>query len=267
MSNNGAYKRADIEHSLQLSKPTRFAVQDVEQLATNNIIASPSRTTYGSHSNSPNSPIGLTLTLTTLLNDATYKAHLLNTASASETDKLDSRAVHDAFIVFGYRLQAVSPLFSGTIGPAIAGGMGTIEQAVYFGLQAFVGSFLWGGGSGNVKRAPLRWPAGSVRAVTHQISAHAISGGLGQGSKERREKEVVLWMLFIGVAADVVEPGDMDCWVVPRTGDVLSVLGLEVWESVVRVLERFPWVDVLHGRHGLLHFERSRALISGSRHN
>jgi hypothetical protein len=74
-------------------------------------------------------------------------------------------------------------------------------------------------------------------------------------------------MLFIGVAADVVEPGDMDDWVVPRTGDVLSVLGLKDWESVVRVLERFPWVDVLHGSHGLSHFERSRALISDSRHN
>jgi hypothetical protein len=70
-------------------------------------------------------------------------------------------------------------------------------------------------------------------------------------------------MLFIGAAAGVLGGGDMEGWMVDKTGEVMRSLGLGDWESVARVLERFPWIEALHGRKGHAHWERSRGLSSG----
>jgi hypothetical protein len=79
---------------------------------------------------------------------------------------------------------------------------------------------------------------------------------VGGGEGERWGKEAVLWMLFVGVAAEVFDLGGADGWVISTTREVATGLGLSDWESVRRVLGRFPWVDALHARKGQAHWER-----------
>ncbi|KAG7294478.1 hypothetical protein NEMBOFW57_004552 [Staphylotrichum longicolle] len=100
--------RTDLEYSLNLGTPPRFTLQDVKPVTTpiyhNNLQE------HFSPPFHPNLPIPLAIHH--LLRAATRTAHLLHTASTSPTFKLSSRAVHDTFILLGYRLQALSPLLA-----------------------------------------------------------------------------------------------------------------------------------------------------------
>ena len=113
-------------------------------------------------------------------------------------------------------------------------------------------SFFWGGGFGNANRGPL----GLVVQAAKELGSWE-----GEG---RWEAEVFLWMLFVGVAAEVFENGDVEGWQVLRTREVLGRLGLEDWGSVVGLLKGFPWVEALHGRSGHAHFERCMGVASSA---
>jgi hypothetical protein len=215
--------------------------------------------------------------LAALLHDATHTARLLQAASTpspgQHTGKLPSSAVHETFILLAYRLQAISPLVSASgrgtntnynsLYPAVVDAESTVERAVCLGLTAFVASFFWGGGCGNLPRSgSLRWIEDGVRGVFSSGKAN-MQGGYDEGGVGDGRREVMLWMLFVGVAAGVFGGGDMEQWVVSRTGEVVQSLGLRDWESVARVLETFPWIEVLHGRKGRAHWERCRGLSLG----
>jgi hypothetical protein len=210
--------------------------------------------------------------LAALLHDATHTARLLQAASTpspgQHTGKLPSSAVHETFILLAYRLQAISPLVSGrtthtnynSLYPAVVDAKSTVERAVCLGLTAFVASFFWGGGCGNLpRRGSLRWIEDGVRGVSS--SGEADMQVYGEGGVGDAGREVMLWMLFVGVAAGVFGGGDMEQWVVSKTGEVVQSLGLRDWESVARVLGRFPWIEVLHGSKGWEHWARSRGLF------
>ncbi len=198
--------------------------------------------------------------MATLLRDATHTANLLNAAAASPptVPKLDSHAVHDAFIMLGYRVQALSPLLSGNRTVLMDGGVEQAvdvdtecERMVCIGLTAFVASFFWGGGCGNVNRGPLGWVMQAVRGLRNWERG------------ERWEGEVFLWMLFVGIAAEVFEDDSVG-WMSLKMREVLGRLGLEDWGSVVCVLKGFPWVEALHGRRGYAHFERCMGVLSSA---
>ena len=167
--------------------------------------------------------------------------------------------MHDAFILLGYRLQALSPLLSGNRTGLVDGGVeqavgvgSGYERAVCIGLTAFVASFLWGSGCGNVNRGPLGWVVQAARGLRDWEGAG------------RWEGEVLLWVWFVGVAAEVFGDGDVEGLVVLKTREVLSLLGLRDWQSVVRVLRGFPWVHALHGERGRAHFERCTEVVSSA---
>ncbi|KAK4038132.1 hypothetical protein C8A01DRAFT_17750 [Parachaetomium inaequale] len=250
--------RSDVEYCLHLGAPTRFTLDEVEPLLSLKALTPCTRRIP------PDFPAMLPPTLATLLEDATQAAHLLNTTTLSPSPKkLNSSAVHGTFILLGYRVQALSPLLAGTTGagrPAIAGGpsASVTEQVVCLGLAAFVGSFLWGGGCGGRKmEVPVRWVGDAAREIitcARPMGEEVHVGG--GGGEERWGREAVLWMLFVGDAAGVFDIGGVDGWVIPRTAEVVRCLGLCEWESVGRVLGRFPWVDALHARKGRAHWER-----------
>jgi hypothetical protein len=268
--------RSDIEYSLHFGTPTRFTAEDFLHLkrehdtatATVPTLSPPTTDNHNLHQHLHLSPA-----LAALLHDATQIARLLQAASTpspgQHTGKLPSSAVHETFILLAYRLQAISPLVSARVTntnynslyPAVVDAESTVEQAVCLGLTAFVASFFWGGGCGNLpKRGSLRWIEDGVRGVLSSGEAD-MQRGYGEGGVGDGRREVMLWMLFVGVAAGVLAGGDMEQWVVSKTGEVMQSLGLRDWESVATVLETFPWIEVLHGRKGLEHWERSRKLF------
>jgi hypothetical protein len=280
--------RSDIEYSLHFGTPTRFTAEDFMHLGRQHEDSTTTTSTL------PNLPLltatthnlyqwqhlRLSSALATLLHDATLIAHLLQAASTPGPDqqtntKLPSSAVHETFILLAYRLQAISPLVSGRVRhahtnyvyiyPAVTDAESTVERAVCLGLTAFVASFFWGGGCGSLpKRGSLEWIEEGVKGVFSSFGGMdtggmqgvgSFGGGVGEG-----DKEVMLWMLFVGVAAGVLGGGDMDGWVAVKTGEMMRSLGLCDWESVARVLEKFPWIEVLHGRKGRAHWERCKGL-------
>ncbi|KAL2131203.1 hypothetical protein VTI74DRAFT_5406 [Chaetomium olivicolor] len=261
--------RADLEYSLHLGIPTRFTVQDVGQHFASNSIISSLPKHASTHSTKSHSPFLLVHpVLTALLQQATHVSRLLNTASQPTAQKVSSRQAHDTFILLGYRLQALSPLLQvlnaadavpvlpAAFPASYYGERRTEEEAICVGLTAFVVSFLRGGGCGKMKKGPLSWVCDGARLVgTTTIMADIW------------EWEVVLWMIFIGVAAEVFDESDVEGWVVPKAREAVGALGLGTWENVVNVLRRWPWIDALHGKRGREFWEWCRGLSIGSGSN
>ncbi|KAK4118255.1 hypothetical protein N657DRAFT_404290 [Parathielavia appendiculata] len=235
-------------------------------------LATPAAQTFDAHNRSLRFPAH-TPALAAVLRDATHIARLLQAASTSGSGcaKLASSAVHDTFILLGFRLQALSPLVArpslaasftaGTLAMPCKEGGSLEERAASVGLVAFVASFLWGGGCGRLTSGPLRWVEEAARDV---ITSCLPLSRNGMDDESVALGELLLWMLFVGVSSGVFEVRYASGgWVAVKTGEVMRSLGLvdADWESVTSVLERFPWIDALHGRKGRVHWERSKVLF------
>lgn len=101
-----------------------------------------------------------------------------------------------------------------------------------------------------MKKGGLGWVARMAEGVVAQWTGLGLRWG-------RWEEEVMLWMVFVCVAAGVFEEREVEGWVLEWAREGMSGLGLAGgWEGVGAVLDRFPWVEALHGRKGRALLER-----------
>ncbi|SPO01794.1 uncharacterized protein DNG_04467 [Cephalotrichum gorgonifer] len=162
--------------------------------------------------------------LRSIATEMTTLAWLHNDAIAADRPKLTMRQSHEALLLVGYRLVHFSPL----AGRRLAG---DFEDAVHLGLVMFTVPFLHRLGGG-IQDCPL----------LYELARSAAFSRFGV-----ENREVLLWMLFVG-RASVFTPRDE--WLVSMVGRVLYDLSLYSWEEVLEVLGRFPWVGVLFDKAG-----------------
>ena len=165
-----------------------------------------------------------------ILTDATHLAHLLNDAGAGRRLKVSSYNIHKSLILLGYRLARNRPLSESSL-------FCRPNDAIHLGLTMFLMTFLRGL---DLKLAQVPLLPDLLRSVARR------DGG---------NPEVLLWILFMGVAASVFSPLD-EAWLIPKTTVTLQGLGLHAWEAVARSLAGFPWVNALHDKLGRDYLER-----------
>lgn len=177
----------------------------------------------------------LSTTLRSLLLDTTYFARLLNEANIGRGSRLNGYTLHNTLLFLGYHLLSLYPL--GDFRPIT---ISPIENAVHLGLTAFVTTFIRGL-DGKVPENLLL--AGLIRSSVRELVGKV--GGC---------EEVLLWLMCIGRASVLGDKDDL--WLVRDVNYTMHTLGLRCcWDDVQRMLEKFPWVNVLHDKEGkgLLH--------------
>ncbi|KPM35848.1 hypothetical protein AK830_g10728 [Neonectria ditissima] len=117
------------------------------------------------------------------------------------------------------------------------------QRVCFFGLLAFVGSFLFQFG----RRRYLRYQqlARRVQTCIEKLDERTHSDGL------------VLWLLFIGGVCMWGEETDSH-WVLPTVAGRGRIMGLSTWEDALKELKRTPWTHSIHDEIGKRMWEDSR---------
>ncbi|OBT82419.1 hypothetical protein VE02_09391 [Pseudogymnoascus sp. 03VT05] len=219
--------KVDLEYALHQGTATRFSAEDVvpnsaalfgrfkgsELNYDTNMIDHPRLSKYLSNN------------LQSVFIDMNSLARLMNDASAGHCPRIKPYVFLDTIILLGYRLLQVSPLS----GPRP---FSNLENAVHVGLAVFIRTLLRGL-SMKVSNVPL-------------VSDLARSVAQDHVCREQVDKEVILWILFIGRASAFEEADDE--WFFPKMAETTRSLGIDSWEGVSRVLATFPWVNDIHGK-------------------
>lgn len=163
--------------------------------------------------------------LQTVFIDMSSLARLMNDACAGRCPRIKPYVFLDTVILLGYRLLQVSPLS----GPR---SFSCLENAVHIGLAVYIIAFLRGLDM-KVSEVPLIFNL--ARSV---VQDHVCC--------EQVDKEVILWILFIGRVSAFGEVDDK--WLIPKMAEILRSLGIDSWEGVSKVLAKFPWVGDVHGK-------------------
>lgn len=221
--------KVDLEYALHQGTATRFSAEDVVPNST----ALFGRLD-GSEINYDQAvtnvinlrlPKHLNTCLQTVFSDMNSLARLMNDACAGRRPRIKPYIFLDTVILLGYRLLQVSPLS----GPR---SFSCLENAVHVGLAVYLMAFLRGL---DMKVTNIPLIANLARSVAQD---HVGS--------ERVDREVILWMLFVGRASAFGEADDK--WLIPKMAETMRCLGIDSWEGVSRVLATFPWVSDIHGR-------------------
>ncbi|KFY93114.1 hypothetical protein V498_04558 [Pseudogymnoascus sp. VKM F-4517 (FW-2822)] len=221
--------KVDLEYALHQGTTTRFRAEDIV----------PNSTSLFGRFNGPEINYDIELTnvidprlsehlsanLQAVLRDMGSLARLMNDASARRCPRIRPYIFLDTVILLGYRLIQVSPL----AGPRPSN---RLENAVHVGLAVYMMAFL----------------RGLDMKVTHVplISDLARSVVQNDVGSERVDREIVLWILFVGETSAF---GDADHgWLIPKIAETTRFLGIDTWEGVSRILATFPWVNDVHGK-------------------
>ncbi|KFY62870.1 hypothetical protein V496_04345 [Pseudogymnoascus sp. VKM F-4515 (FW-2607)] len=221
--------KVDLEYALHQGTTTRFRAEDIV----------PNSTSLFGRFNGPEINYDIELTnvidprlsehlsanLQAVLRDMGSLARLMNDASARRCPRIRPYIFLDTVILLGYRLIQVSPL----AGPRPSN---RLENAVHVGLAVYMMAFL----------------RGLDMKVTHVplISDLARSVVQNDVGSERVDREIVLWILFVGETSAF---GDADHgWLISKIAETTRFLGIDTWEGVSRILATFPWVNDVHGK-------------------
>lgn len=223
--------KVDLEYALHQGTATRFRAEDIV----------PKSTALFGHSDG--SEISYDQALTDLIDHRLSKhlrtnlqavfigmsnlARLMNDVCAGRCPRIKSYVFLDTVILLGYRLIQVSPLS----GPRQ---LSCLENAVHVGLAVYITAFLRGLDM-KVTEVPLIFNLARLVAQNHV-------------GCEQVDKEVILWILFLGRVSAFGEADDE--WLIPKMAGILSSLGIDSWEGVNKVLGKFPWVGDVHGKSG-----------------
>ncbi|KFY90540.1 hypothetical protein V500_05144 [Pseudogymnoascus sp. VKM F-4518 (FW-2643)] len=221
--------KVDLEYALHQGTATRFIAEDIVPNSTALFGRFNGSEIY--HDQAPINVIDcrlskpLSTNLQTVFIDMNSLARLMNDAGAGHRPRIKPYIFLDTVILLGYRLLQVSPLS----GPRPFSGL---ENAVHVGLAVYLMAFLRGLDM-KVTNIPL-------------IADLARSVAQDHVGSDRVDREVILWILFVGRASAFGEADDG--WLIPKMAETMRSLGIDSWEDVSRVLATFPWVSDIHGR-------------------
>jgi hypothetical protein len=169
----------------------------------------------------------LSTDLQSLFTNITHLAWLINEAIAGNRPKLDDYIFHDTIILLGYRIVHHCPL-----GKPRA--ISRLENAVHLGLIAFMMTLALGL-DGRTLQVPLL--PGLLRSAAEESFG-----------TEQKERELLLWILFIGGRLIFGSPDE--AWLLPKTAEATCFLVLHSWEGVSSTLVKFPWFNTAHDKSG-----------------
>ncbi|KFY31546.1 hypothetical protein V493_01003 [Pseudogymnoascus sp. VKM F-4281 (FW-2241)] len=224
--------KVDLEYALYQGTATRFSAEDIV----------PNSTALFGRSHDPEVNYGqalidvidpklsehLSANLRTLFIDMASLSRLMNDASAGARPRILPYIFLDTVILLGYRLIQVSPVS----GPRRR--FSPLEYAVHVGLAVYIVAFL----------RYLGFKATDVPLV-FDLARSVVKNHVGS---ERVDREVILWILFVGQASAFREADNE--WFVPKIAGTMRSLGIDSWEGVTKVLAKFPWVSDVHGKLG-----------------
>ncbi|KAK7415678.1 hypothetical protein QQX98_005712 [Neonectria punicea] len=119
-----------------------------------------------------------------------------------------------------------------------------VQRMWFFGLVAFVGSFMFQFG----RRRYLRYHQLARRV---QTCIEQLYGGL------TCPNALVLWLLLVGSVCMWGEETD-DHWLLPAVARTARFMGLSTWKGVLEELKRAPWVHSVHDDIGKRTWESSQ---------
>ena len=221
--------KVDLEYALHQGTATRFSAEDIVPSSTalfgrfigSEISCNPVVTNVID----PRLSKRLSTSLQTIFIDMNSLARLMNDAGAGHRPRIKPYIFLDTVILLGYRLLQMSPL-SGTRP------LSCLENVVHVGLAVYLMAFLRGL---DMKATDIPLIAGLARSVAQD---HIGS--------ERVDREVILWILFVGRASAFGEADDE--WLIPKMAETMRTLGIDSWEGVSSVIATFPWVSDIHGK-------------------
>ncbi|KFZ02795.1 hypothetical protein V502_11511 [Pseudogymnoascus sp. VKM F-4520 (FW-2644)] len=230
--------KVDLEYALHQGTATRFIAEDIVPNSTalfgrfigseinyNQVVTNVIDPRLSKH---------LSTSLQTIFIDMNSLARLMNDAGAGHRPRIKPYIFLDTVILLGYRLLQVSPL-SGSRPFSL------LENAVHIGLAVYLMAFLRGL---DMKATNIPLIADLARSVAQD---HVGS--------ERVDRDVILWILFVGRASAFGEADDE--WLIPKMAETMRSLGIDSWEGVSSVLATFPWVSDIHGKSAQAHWYKS----------
>ena len=141
--------------------------------------------------------------------------------------KMDPYAFQEIFISLCYRLLHLYPL-SGQR-PS-----NEVDNAYYLGLLALLTTFLFQHGP---RRLPYHLLAAKLRSV---VTLKAEGTALTDTG--------LLWLLLVG-GISVFGDEDKIC-ILSRTKACFSSLNIDSWESALKEITKYPWINAVHSKAG-----------------
>ncbi|KFY40147.1 hypothetical protein V494_03620 [Pseudogymnoascus sp. VKM F-4513 (FW-928)] len=221
--------KVDLAYALHQGTATRFSAEDLLPSSTALFGRFSGTEIYYDQELSdlidPELSKHLSTNLQTVFMDMNSLARLMNDASAGNCPKIKSYVFLDTINLLGYRLLQVSTL-------SRPNSFSYLENAVHVGLAIYIIAFQRGLDM-KVSEVPL-------------ISNLARSLLRDHVSSEQVDREVILWILFIGQTSTFGEVDDI--WVIPKMRETVRSLGIGSWEGVSKMLAKFPCVIDVHGK-------------------
>lgn len=161
---------------------------------------------------------------------------LINAAVEGRGAKLSTLRFMRSHIWLGHMLLNIAPLGK-------TRSLNRLQRMAHLGLVTLVSSF--------------------VCSLDHRVAENPIISRLiraeaaDSGPEGHDNSEVLLWLLFIGAAVVLQDPGH-DAWLLPRTGVLMEELGLRTWADTKFVLQRFPWINDYYDEKGSSLFQRAQ---------
>ncbi|KFZ20262.1 hypothetical protein V501_00247 [Pseudogymnoascus sp. VKM F-4519 (FW-2642)] len=220
--------KVDLEYAMHQGTATRFSAEDIVPNSTALFGRfAGSEINYDTDMIDPRLSKHLSADLQTIFTEMNGLARLMNDACAGHCPRIKPYIFLDTVILLGYRLIQVSPLS----GPRA---FTRLENAVHMGLAVFLMALLRGLAM-KVSNVPL-------------VSELARSVARDHAGSEQVDKEVILWILFVGQTSAFGKADDE--WFFPKMAETTRSLGINSWEDVSKVLATFPWVSDVHGKSG-----------------
>ncbi|KAF2180089.1 hypothetical protein K469DRAFT_753593 [Zopfia rhizophila CBS 207.26] len=138
--------------------------------------------------------------------------------------KVDALTYQEALITIFYRLLHTGPWNN------IATDC-TFDICCYLGILSFM--------------TTLMFQYGRRRLLRPEMLTRRLKAALQHDGYTCDWGGVKLWLLIVG-RISILRDED-DSWILSQTADELKKLGIGDWENLSRELNRFPWIETLHG--------------------
>ncbi|KAI1121855.1 hypothetical protein F5Y10DRAFT_288003 [Nemania abortiva] len=213
--------RADFDFALQLGSPTRFSTESVPGKATLDWLRQEYRAIQEDSSHTLPFTARINEDLRGVFEDVSILSWLVND-SAIHGLEVDHYDFHNLILLVGYRLLNARPLST----PIQA--TDHIELILHLGLAAMMAMFF----------LPL-----SLKTDIVLLKSCIVSAVTEQEYDDKDGRELLLWLLLIAKTS-VFREADEDVWLIPKTLQTATQLGLSAWDHVSQTLQKFPWVRV-----------------------